>query len=433
MVTDMTQQIMANYLENRKGRNRFSNKFPWKAGKNHLRLLPFTHTVTEHDLKRQGRCALPFKPEHVGQEISLVAVPLVRYFIRTSAQQEYFNRKKCAINGLGTRDCPMFEHFIECKNDASLKNAKVKPVDMFVANAVCMDEPELGVLQVCFSRSEWLGALTKTRAKSTYGLWDVVAGYDPSSEEEEQQQEDDEEQLSASAGLDPLEAWGSKVYGWNARDLIVVKRKGIIGNNPCLLLDEERKGGPISIRGEKSSAKLDPEEFPTKDLLVIPDYFPGWASDGDHLTEDALTFVSIYGKPAPQREQEKSPEIEAEEDEVALGNAGAGETPAETSSVETATDETETKEKPKPASKKRRGRPRKKPVEVGSRVTFKDEGIEYIGTVLGIENDEDGKAEATVELKPDDQPTDDAKAAIETLNESGHDCTGIAVKRLKVI
>ncbi len=456
---DYTQKMMADYLKQRKkrGGGKDKSKFPWTAGRNNLRLLPFTHKVNDWDLRRGGRCKLPFTEDDLGKEVKLLFVPLVRYFKR--------GQGGWVMNGLGTRDCPMFQAFLKDLDLDRKQRKAARPDDFFVANAMCMDKPELGVLQVVFKTSEWLGPRKKDKSKAGYGIWDIIAGFTPGETNAPVEEEEGEEVLGGGGGataLGPLPARGNEVIGFKgaasdakngARDIVVIKVMGNVAGNDCLLLDHEIENGCLRVRHPSKCADISESRYGqgqrdgVKDLLLIPDFFPGWASNGEHLSEDAEDFTNAFGdeknqkrgpsKVADDEEDETlggvSPQEDTEpedegpqespqeepEDEVVSEEVGEDESPAE----EQQDSETPVSE-PEPEKKKRRVK------KVGSRVTFKQGGTEYIGTILMLGK---GDVKSKVKLEAEEQPTDAAKADVRGLAEQGHDCALVPTRSLKLI
>jgi hypothetical protein len=433
MVQDFAAAAMGNWVKNRRGGGGVKGhpryKFPWKSGRNNLRLLPFTHRVTELDVAREGKTSLGITPDMVGNVYSFLFVPVVRFFDRGDGGRGL-------MNGLGIYDCPLASAFF-----AKVANAP-KPTDGFVCNVVDMDKPELGVLQYVFKRSEWLGP-HEGKIKVGYGIADIIFGYDPNAETKqgEGKEDGDEAPKSKKSILDAIDGFGNVAYGTSARDISIWKTNKMIGGRPALCIDTEVDSGGILLRGPKASNRLDPEVFGqdlTKgvvDLLADPQFYPGWAKDGDHLSEEANEFVLQFGDERNRKQLTAGEEVQDEEEDEVLGSKKKAleeveeetvEETVETEPEEETVEEEAPEEEVKPQPKKK-GKKKKAELEVGDRVTFKNDGTSYVGELLKFDSEE-----AHVGLVAEEQPTEEAKADVEDLTSDGSEYAVVEWKTIRV-
>lgn len=423
------KQAMKAYLDNRKrvtsSASKDSYKFPWRAGRNRFVMLPFLHRVEEADLLRSGRAAMGLEPGDVGKELPFLVVPRVRYYIGPRGKPTH------VINGLGTPDCPLLQAWLAETGVAKAERKNAEPQDEFVCNVVCMDQPERGVIQYGFRRSEWLGALDNNQAKIAYGVWDLIGGYAPATREDTIRE--GEEAVGGSTPTLPARApWDDKtqgpLIGLKGREIILIKKSKKIGLNMALVVDDTVQGGPLRLG---PAADL-PADFygqgapkGVKDLLLDPGSYPGWASNGEHLTEDADVFaakavgirrktsVVVPGTVAVA----STPATVQDFAEIPAGIPDESGQPLPEAPPRLPLDPAPPPE-PKPEGRKP-GRPRKRPsadIQVGQTAHWTEDDVTYIGRVYKF-YEEAGEEKAEMEVTVADQQNDRARADVQTLLE----------------
>jgi hypothetical protein len=298
-----------------------------------------------------------------------------------------------------------------------------------------MDAPELGVLQYPFKTTEWLGPRNNKREKTAYGIWDVIAGYDHAPEGEE---EDDAETGDMVVGsgvasvLEPLDPWDEDKYGplvgFKAHDLGIIKKNRKVGKNDnALCMDDTIDGGPIRVRSMDQSIEIDEAKYGqgcplgVRDLLVDPQWYPGWDSKGEHLSDTAYSFSQTWeGAGRQTAGVDLSPP--AEEGDM---------TPEETIVVPTEEPTTEptTEESPKSASDTSGGDEHEM---VGKRVKWKNSGTEYLGTCKEVYGDV-GAELCKVTVVAEEQPSEAAKQDVTDLLKAFEHADKVPLKSLKVL
>lgn len=423
------KQAMKSYLDNRKRAGSPGDKnykFQWRSGRNRFVLLPFMHRVEEADLLRSGRCSMGLGPDDLGKELPFLIVPRIRYHFGPRGKPTHIT------NGLGTPDCPLLQAWLSESGTAKDKRTNPSPQDEFVCNVVNMDQPERGVIQYGFKRTEWMGPLNPQGGKLAYGVWDLIAGFEASGTPGEEPREGEEVVGGSTPALPGVPPWdeASKgpLVGLKGREIILIKKAKIIGNSPVLVVDETVQGGPLRVGPNVDlPASFYGQGAPkgVRDLLKDPASYPGWSTNGAHLTEEADVFaaraVGIRRKTAPEVPADikaaplvavAEPEHPAQDfAEVAAGIPDeAGEAlPAEAPRLpppEAAAPPLE----PRPASRKP-GRPRKRPpvdVSVGQTVHWTEGGTTYVGRVYKI-FEEAGDKKAEIEVTVEDQQSEQAR------------------------
>lgn len=416
------KQAMKSYLDNRKkvtsSGDKGQYKFPWRAGRNRFVLLPFVRRVQEADLLRQGRCNMGLSPEDVGKEVPFLVVPRIRYYVGPRGKPTHL------VNGLGTPDCPMLQAWLSESGVAKDERKNPEPQDEFVCNVVCMDQPERGVLQYGFKRTEWLGALNTQQNKVTYGVWDLIGGYEPKGGKADLQEGEE-----AIGGLAPalpvVPPWDEKtrgaLVGLKGREIVLVKKPKVIGKAPALVVDDTIQGGPL-ILGPRVDLPADfyGQGAPkgVKDLLADPASFPGWASNGDHLNEDADVFAAQavgLKLPTARKTVVTVPELPVQAPSIGIPEEKGVESPVEAPRlppVEAAAPPLEPRPEPKKPS-----RPRKRPptdIQVGQMIHWTEGETTYVGRVYKF-FEEAGEEKAEIEVKIEEQHSEKAKADVKQL------------------
>lgn len=417
------KKAMQTYLDNRKrvtsSGSKDSYRMPWRAGRNRFVLLPFLHRVEEADLLRSGRASMGLEPGDVGKELPFLVVPRVRYYIGPRGKPTH------VVNGLGTPDCPLLQAYLSETGVAKAERKNAEPQDEFVCNVVSMDQPERGVIQYGFRRSEWMGANNNQNVKVAYGVWDLIGGFVPKTQEDTVRE--GEEVVGGSAPMLPGRApWDEKtqgpLVGLKGREIILIKKAKTIGKNTnSLVIDDTVQGGPLRL-GPAADLPVDfyGQGAPkgVRDLLLDPGCYPGWASNGEHLSEEAdvfaaravgirkTTVVAVPGLAAVAH----TPVVEyaggiPDESGQPLPEAPPKLPPEVAPAPE-----------PKPEGRKP-GRPRKRPsadIAVGQTVHWTEDGVTYVGRVYKF-FEEAGEEKAEIEIALDDQQNDKAREDVRNL------------------
>jgi hypothetical protein len=472
MVQDYSKLAMRAYLETQNRRRaggggkssskKKQYKIPFIAGKTWFRILPFTHRVTEEDIfERVGSWSLGLTEDLIGKEVELYVVPVTRFI-----------GNKMTINGTGEWDTDIaLQRWVDDKQN------EPRPQDGFVCNVLCMDAPEHGVIQHVFSRADWIGKHNNQQERLTYGISNLFLGYYPEMDQPQDEGDDDGSGLGGLSGqvaLDPLDPFDTdQIVGFTARDIGLVKGYEKIGSNNALVLDHNQKGGPIRVRRQQDSIEIDEAKYGqgkpegVRDLLAMPAFFPGRASDGNHQTEAAYEFcLKAAGKPrkaAPKESDDGESPGEAqrgadegdgnqkvtppESHQEPAGEPEKGPDPEGGTEPDTSAEQQQATQEPESAPNGETGRRKRRTKGPGSRVKWKDEEtkLHFVGTIdADGEKDgepdpavftEDGEKLARLLVQVEEQTTPEAQQEIEDLY-TAHGPEAVAIvpfKDLKLI
>lgn len=320
-VLDRSRRVVGTFLRGRKRTDMGARRPNWDVGKHVFRLFTFPHKINEWDVRRG---TMGYTSEDIGKTVDVLEVPVLRYYLGGKGGR--------VVNGLGrSYDCPVFRGY--CETPKGERNTREKPNDIFCVNAMDMQNVGDGIRPMLFTRSEWLGQRDIHQNTVTYGILHLIAGYPLNAEDSGSTGDDVEYDGPDAGGLVAFEGYGESVLGPKGRDIVVFKAKGKIGKNETLLLDRAQKGGPVRIMPVKDKeGNLLNVEVPERmlgqvtDLLLLPDLFPGWASDKgyiehpDHpgLVPEFITAVEIYRRegvmPAPGANQPGLAEVDESPD-----------------------------------------------------------------------------------------------------------------------
>lgn len=282
--------------------------FKLQKGKNILRLMPFEHVVSEHDVKA-GR----FEEELLGTKIEHFFVDVERLW-----------RGREFVNCLLDREaCPLWQDYWNRPADTR-KDYRPRPV--FAVNAINMEEPHRGVQVITLNPSIFSGERDNQGRKVGIGILDYFNGFDPSASDDEQDEDEEVEGMVAgSITLPKVPMIGDAMLGLRGRDIIIRMKEGKIGKAVILQPDNEgSRAGAVALRVKDKCDALDKHFLRgVKDLFNLPEYFPGYASGGEgkFLWPVAIDFVHWLdeqsGEEKPRRgTADKSGTSDDEDEEV---------------------------------------------------------------------------------------------------------------------
>jgi len=400
--------IMTDFVSRRRG-NTGPRRPHWEPGKNPFRIFPGTHIVNEWDALRDPKAY----GDKVGESIPVLAIPIIRYFLGGKGGR--------AVNGHAFDfSCPLYRAY--CETPREERNQRERPQLMFLVNAMDMRRAGEGIKPVLFTESEWLGQKDAGGSgnRRSYGILHMIAGYPLKKENgdapAEGGEEEDAVEMPGGGGLRPFAGYGVQILGAQGQDVVIFKKWGKVGGGDALLLDLERRGGPIGVVPKRKGDEILCVDVPDSlvaqmsDLYLIQEGFPGWASDGRHIDRPSWApeadvvgrFVQAIelAKRRPLHEMppvaEVAPTAGAVEEEELPGNEPDDVlVPGEA-------------EPAAPAAEPKAGKPR---LERGQDVAATDpeSGFLFIGKVHNVT-----AKMVEVVLSPDDQPEGPQREAVES-------------------